>query len=686
MSDNFNYSAQSAFFLYNEAVEIYRVVSGILFLNFFISLWLAWCSGKKRAQGGQGYFALLMLSAGFFALMYGLEIITTSIPLKIFWLKLENIGIVTMPALWFMFSFVYTQQARWFSRKSVFLLFIIPAITLILLFSPFSHFHYASISYETDIGPINIEGGVWYWVQMAQNYFLLLLGSFVILRAVVRYPGIYRGQSFVLLLGVLIPILVNLYYLFGKYLFLQPYIPVDFTPVAFVIAGVLFSFSVFGLKFLDLAPIAREIIFEKIPEMVLVLDADNRVVDINRVGQDWFNVKHAQITGQPVSELLKDLPELLEKYNHVRSIRETITVNTASPRDLELVITPLTDTRGQFAGRVILARDVTSRNQAARLINQRNEMINLQSTALNAAVNAVVITDLDGTCIWVNRAFTEITGYSFDEALGKNLSFLKSGVQDRLYYEKLWKTILSGHVWQGEIVNRHKHGHLYVEEMAIAPVYNEKKEMTNYIAIKQDITKRKQMEKELQDANQRLQKQMQEIISLQDQLREQAIRDPLTGLYNRRILEEALEREVAQAKRNRTNFCIAMIDVDNFKTLNDRHGHPAGDMVLKSLASILMHNTRQGDVSCRYGGEEFAVLLPNATVEGALKRANQWRRAFQMLHKSFNGQTLQATLSIGIASYPQHGLDGQKVLEAADKALYESKSRGKNSVTIFKES
>lgn len=663
-------------------MEIYVVISGILFLNFIIGMWLAWRSGIKRAQGGQDYFALLMLLAGFFSLMYGLEIITTSAPLKILWLKLENISIVSLPALWLLFSLAYTQQTRWFSRMSVFLLFIIPLVTLALLFSPWSRLHYASVSASDAMGPLPIKGGIWYWAQMAQNYFFLLLGSFVIFRAVVRYPGIYRGQSVVLLLGVLIPILVNLYYLFGRYLFPQTYLPIDFTPVAFVATGVLFSFSVFRLKFLDLAPIAREIIFEKIPEMVLVLDVENRVVDINHVGQDWFNVNHAQITGQPVSTFIKELPALLEKYGNEESIHETLVTGSASPLDLELVVTLLTDRQGRFAGRVILARDVTLRNAGNRLIDQRNEMISLQSAALNAAVNAVVITDLSGKCIWVNRAFTEISGYSFDEALGKSLSFLKSGAQDRAFYEKLWNTILSGQVWQGEIVNRHKRGHLYVEEMTIAPVYNEKREMTNYIAIKQDITKRKHMEQELREANQRLQFQMQEIVSLQDQLREQAIRDPLTGLYNRRILEEALEREAAHSKRSGDNFCIVMIDIDNFKSLNDRHGHPAGDMVLRSLAAILTHNVRQGDVSCRYGGDEFAVLLTNATVEGALKRAQQWRRAFQMLQKSFNGQALETTLSIGVASYPQHGRDGQKVLEAADRALYESKAGGKNGVTV----
>ena len=221
--------------------------------------------------------------------------------------------------------------------------------------------------------------------------------------------------------------------------------------------------------------------------------------------------------------------------------------------------------------------------------------------------------------------------------------------------------------------------------MTIAPVYNDKGALTNYIAIKQDITHRKRMELDLQSANQRMTVQMQEIVSLQEKLREQAIRDPLTELYNRRILQEAIEREIAQSLRNETEFCLAMIDVDNFKQLNDRYGHTAGDLVLKSLARILENNTRRGDISCRYGGEEFAILLPGASLEGARKRAQQWRKAFQMLHPSFNGHELQVTLSIGIASYPQHGMDVDSIVGAADKALYESKEKGKNKVTVFEQ-
>jgi diguanylate cyclase (GGDEF)-like protein/PAS domain S-box-containing protein len=311
--------------------------------------------------------------------------------------------------------------------------------------------------------------------------------------------------------------------------------------------------------------------------------------------------------------------------------------------------------------------------------------LQLRIAALNAAANAIVITDRSGTCIWVNPAFTLVSGYSPEEMTGQKLSILKSGLQDEAFYRNLWQTILGGNVWHGEIVNKNKAGQLYVEEMTISPVRNEGGEITHFIAVKQDISERKRIEVHLQDANRRLNFQMSEIRALQDKLREQAIRDPLTGLYNRRFLEESLDRELAHARRDEKTFCIAMIDVDNFKAFNDRYGHKAGDMILKSLGDILLANTRKGDVSCRYGGEEFVVVMPSATTEGARKRAHQWRKAFQLLQNSFNEHALQTTISVGLASFPDHGESWETVLHAADKALYESKRRGKNRVTVHQE-
>jgi diguanylate cyclase (GGDEF)-like protein/PAS domain S-box-containing protein len=325
------------------------------------------------------------------------------------------------------------------------------------------------------------------------------------------------------------------------------------------------------------------------------------------------------------------------------------------------------------------------RKAARKELASAHEELQLRIAALNAAANAIVITDREGKCIWVNPAFTLVSGYSSEEIVGQKLSKLKSGVQDEAFYRDLWQTILGGNIWKGEIINKNKAGQLYYEEMTIAPVRNQRGEITHFIAIKQEVTERKRQEIYLQDANRKLEFQMAEIQALQEKLREQAIRDPLTGLYNRRFLEETLDREMAHAGREGKMLCIAMIDIDNFKNFNDRYGHKVGDMILRSLGDILLANTRKSDVSCRFGGEEFVVVMPNATPDGARKRAQQWRKAFQLLQNSFNGQELQATISIGIASFPNHGKDGETVLNAADKALYEAKQRGKNRVNVYLE-
>jgi diguanylate cyclase (GGDEF)-like protein len=185
-------------------------------------------------------------------------------------------------------------------------------------------------------------------------------------------------------------------------------------------------------------------------------------------------------------------------------------------------------------------------------------------------------------------------------------------------------------------------------------------------------------EEALREANFKLHEHVAEIASLQVKLREQAIRDSLTGLFNRRYLEETLQRELAQSFRSGQPLGIVMIDIDYFKKLNDTYGHRAGDLALQALGRLLGGNTRGGDVACRYGGEEFVLALPGATLEAALARAEQLRQAAQDLRIDFAGSTLCISISAGVAAYPLHGERADQVLDGADKALYEAKNGGRN--------
>ncbi len=187
---------------------------------------------------------------------------------------------------------------------------------------------------------------------------------------------------------------------------------------------------------------------------------------------------------------------------------------------------------------------------------------------------------------------------------------------------------------------------------------------------------------ELRVANERLTQQLAEIEALQAQLHEQANRDHLTGLYNRRYLQDTLEREVSRAARQASPLSIVIMDIDHFKAINDRFGHAAGDRMIQALAGQLHAHTRGGDVACRYGGEEFLVVLPGASLTAAQARAEHWRAAFQAQQVPSPAGALQATLSLGVAAFPAHGPTGEDVVRRADQALYIAKAQGRNRVVV----
>jgi len=185
-------------------------------------------------------------------------------------------------------------------------------------------------------------------------------------------------------------------------------------------------------------------------------------------------------------------------------------------------------------------------------------------------------------------------------------------------------------------------------------------------------------QKNLGRANRSLKSELKNNEELRAQLREQTIRDPLTQLYNRRYLEETLQREISRCEREKLPVSVVMLDIDFFKSVNDTYGHAAGDAMLKQLGAMLLNSSRRGDVACRYGGEEFAIVLPGASLEIAWQRAEKWRKQFAETELEFGPFRIGATISLGVACYPKHSLTGAGALAAADQGLYQAKQTGRN--------
>lgn len=176
----------------------------------------------------------------------------------------------------------------------------------------------------------------------------------------------------------------------------------------------------------------------------------------------------------------------------------------------------------------------------------------------------------------------------------------------------------------------------------------------------------------------------QQLTEAREALREQAIRDALTGLFNRRYLEEALARELRRAEHGNLPLSLLMIDLDHFKDFNDRHGHAAGDAVLKELGVLLHQQTRREDVACRLGGEEFVLILPGASSAVAARRSEQIRQAIRQATVESEGKRLEsATVSVGVACFPEHGTTAETLLASADQALYRAKREGRDRVFVY---
>jgi diguanylate cyclase (GGDEF)-like protein len=198
------------------------------------------------------------------------------------------------------------------------------------------------------------------------------------------------------------------------------------------------------------------------------------------------------------------------------------------------------------------------------------------------------------------------------------------------------------------------------------------------------LKERVQVESQLREANAQLETQMKQIRGLQLILREQAVRDPLTGLYNRRYLTETQDRELARAAREGYSVSFVMIDIDHFKGVNDMFGHDAGDHVLRKLSALIQDYTRVGGIICRYGGEEILAILPNVTAEVAFQITERWRQAFMDFALPAEKGHVKATISCGISAYPGHGSTANELITLADKAMYQAKAAGRNQVVIWR--
>jgi len=744
-------------------------------------------------------FCVLMWLAMAWALLYALGISVVILPLKIFIENAIYIPSVLTTVASLALALEYTGHGQWLTRRRLIALLVMPLIFLVFAFTSEWHqlwrFGY-QLHWSGSVPVVIATKGALYWIYVA--YMVgLFAATFAIFITSFRYRTLNIRNTLVLILGMLIPVIVGILYVFD----LLPVRGFDWIPTSFIWTGLFYSWALLRFQLFEVAPVTRNTIMDNIEGLVIVLDMRGHIVDFNRAAQSTLALSPATIGTAP-NTLSQPWADLFERYADTFDFKDAITLSFEdSPRIYDLTISSILDKQARTLGRLFLFYDITERKHAEQALRQSKEryhqliellpdgivihrngdilFVNPATLALIGAsspdemvgrnvmdfihpdsldivrqrqqkvfgekqilplidekfirldgktIDVEVVSrpmELDGTTItlsvfrditerkqaeeklqqlsraveqspvsimitntkgiieYVNPRFTQVTGYSAAETLGQNPRILRTDKTPPGTHSELWDLLTHGREWQGEFVNQKKNGELYYESALISPITDSHGVVTHYLAVKEDITERKRSEEELREANRKLQLQLEEIQLLQTELRDQAIRDPLTGLYNRRYLNETLEREIARAEREKYPISFVMIDIDRFKNINDTFGHARGDVVLRKFATQLLSQTRIVDIACRFGGEEFLVILPNVTAEIAFQIAERWRRTFMGLTMPLEYNTHQATISSGISEYPVNGNAGEELIFLADKAMYHAKKTGRNKVVIW---
>jgi len=320
-----------------------------------------------------------------------------------------------------------------------------------------------------------------------------------------------------------------------------------------------------------------------------------------------------------------------------------------------LQATATQDERGSPVCRLVLS-DITERKQA-------EERLHLAASVFTYAREGIMITDPDGTILEVNEAFTRITGYSGNEVLGRNPRLLNSGLHDRPFFTALWRALLDKGHWYGEIWDRRKDNQVYAALLTISAVRDAQGCTRQYVALFSDITTLKTHEQQLEHI---------------------AHYDILTTLPNRVLLADRLQQALAQAERRGQPVAVALLDLDGFKTINDQHGHEAGDRLLMTVATRMKQALREGDTLARLGGDEFIAVLPDlADIQASVPWLTRLLAA-AAAPVSIGDLTLQVSASIGVTFYPQmDGVEPDQLLRQADQAMYQAKLAGKNRYHVF---
>lgn len=354
-----------------------------------VSSLLALYAWLRHGKPGVATFAVMMAFVMLWTITTSLRVLSATYEAALFWFNCTFLSLAVVPVLYFIFIVQYSGRQKWLNTKRIFFLFIIPCLTQIFVWTNSSHHLFMrSVFFDSSQGLMQwaeIKGGPVFFAYMVYTYGLLLFGLGLALAIILRNRNLYRRQAFFLLLGTLPPLSVNIIRTFG----LIPGLRESLTPIAFTLSGLIFAYDLFHYRFLDIIPIARETVIDSMQDGMLIVDENDRIVDVNPSMQAVLEKSKQMLIGKPLEEVLQAHPGWLRHFQAVENRAEISSDGDGKLIHYDLHVSPLRDRRGRMTGRLILLRDITSRKLSENALHQSNLELQSRNEELDAFSHTV---------------------------------------------------------------------------------------------------------------------------------------------------------------------------------------------------------------------------------------------------------------------------------------------------------
>jgi len=567
----------------------------------------------------------------------------------------------------------------------------------------FHHLFWSELNLQSELGMLvfNIEYGPWFWGHITYSFLLYIVGLFIFFQHLINTPKSQRHQVRLILIAGLTPVLAILVFLTD----LNPFPYLDLNSLSFLATGVIFVYIYFNHHFFDIVPIARDTTFENMSDGILVVDLNDRIVDINPAAEQVLQLSISDIVGRSASDVLPDLIDWIKNAKEaITPIKTLITGEGSSKQIFNLKFLPLSDPEDELVGYTIIFHDNSESYQLTKdLEDQANRLAVLYE--IGKAIASTLNID----------ALLELIHVQISKVIQSDTYFVAlylpetHEVEIRILYEDGIRhpsiTVSADEGLSSWIIENKEPLLIHdlnkeMDSLSVRPILVGEKKLSrswlgvpllienNLVGLLAVASYKPNM---FDDTDKLLMEQIgqQAVLSIQnarhyEEVNRQAKLDSLTGISNHNHFIEILYQESEAALKSLSPLSMIMLDIDHFKLYNDTYGHTIGDQVLRLTVQAIESHIKKTDTVGRWGGEEFGIVLPNATTTQANMVANRIRRTLSEL-PLFNveGNTIpKPTISQGIATIPQHTTDPDELVIIADRALYRAKARGRDQVAV----